>query len=535
MNISNDLFQLVGSMTKQEKRYFKLHASFYSKEEGNSALKLYEIIDKGKAEDDATLASAVQHESFARYLPIVKKHLTEQILNSLTAYHTDKKATLDLRKILSHVEILFDKGLYNHCRKILARAEKKAMQTEKHLFMMEITYWKRLLLLRNVSSSFETDIHDLYKQANHTMEVILSTNRYLELMDVTQAITVRYASHPHPADLRKLQEIADNPLLQDESMALSFDAKIAFRNIRGTYMLLTGSNEQALYHYREAVRVWKEHPAMIAERPAQYRRYLINYLNSLASTRNDEEFAEIITSVKALSDSGTGFRINRLREVWNIELFYYLNNGRLDRGGTVIDEIRSNIRQHRSDIQPSALIPLYYNCSVFYFLEGNHRMSLDYINTIMNETSIELKRDIQEFTRIFSLITHYELRNFDILDNMIRATQRFLRQKETLSDFETLVLRAIRSLLGSVNEQTSLAVFRSLHTDLVTILHAPDANPLGLLEVLFWTESKLRQRSIRDVFTEKMQTGGFTDHRDIFPAGQAPAAPDSPSTPSGAA
>src|SRR5690606_14677620 len=99
----------------------------------------------------------------------------------------------------SHIEILFDKGLYNHCRKILSRAEKKARQTEKHLFIMEITYWKRLLLLHTISSSFETDIHDLYEQANQTLEVILSTNRYLELMDITQSITVRYASHPHSA------------------------------------------------------------------------------------------------------------------------------------------------------------------------------------------------------------------------------------------------------------------------------------------------------------------------------------------------
>lgn len=520
MNTSNDLAQLVGSMTKQEKRYFKLYSSFYNKEEGNSCLKLYEIIDKGKAEDDAALAAAVKNEPFARYLPIVKKQLTEQILNSLTAYHTDKKVDFELRQLLSHVEILFDKGLYNHCRKILSRAEKKAQQTEKHLFTMEITYWKRLLLLRTVSSSFETDIHDLYEQANRTLEVILSTNRYLELMDITQAITVRYASHPHSADIRKLQEIADNPLLQDDSFALSFDAKIALRNIRGTYMLLTDNNEQALQQYREAVRIWKEYPAMIAERPAQYRRYLINYLNCLASTRHAGEFADVIASVKALPPSENGSQINRLKEVWNIELFYYLNNGRLDKGMEVIEEIRQNIRQHKNTIQPSALIPLYYNCSVFYFLEGNHGMSLEYINTIMNETSIELKRDIQEFARIFSLITHYELKNFDALDNMLRSTQRFLKQKDTLSQFETLVLRAIRTLLGSLNDHTSLSIFRSLHDDLVGILHSSDANPLGLLEVLFWTESKLQKQSVRHVFTQKMQVGGFNDHRDIFPRGK---------------
>lgn len=522
MKTSNDLLQLVYSMTSQEKRYFKLSSSFYNKEEGNSAMKLYELVDRLKPETEAELAEAVAGEAYERYLPIVKKQLTELLLNSLVAYHTDKKTDFELRALLSHVGILYDKGLYNHCRKVLARAEKKAIQAEKHLMRMEISYWRRLLLLKNITSSFEEDIHELYREANDALTMVQSSNRYLELMDITQAITVRYAGRPDPQTLDKLRAIVNNPMLQDDAPATSFDAKIAYRNIHGTYSLMTGNNSNALTHYREAVRIWRDHPAVIDERPQQYRRYLINYLTCLVATRNDEEFDTILSTIKALPLPPPDAQLTGIREVWNLELFYYLNNGQLDKGEHVIEEIQRNLHAHGEHLPPLALIPLCYNCSVFYFLKGNYRKSLEFLNMIINESRIELKQDIQEFTRIFSLIAHYELHNIDILENMIRSTQRFLKQRSSAPTLEHTVIRAMRSLLASVDYRSAHEVLRSLYNELVQMLHSSSKEPLGLLEILFWTTGKLRRHPINDVFSEKMQSGTFRNHRDIFPLDHVP-------------
>lgn len=518
MNTSNDLFQLIASMSKQEKRYFKLNASVYNKEEGNSYLRLYDVIDKGKVANDTELAVAVKNEPFARYLSIVKKQLTELLLNSLTAYHTDKKTNFELRQMLSHVEILFDKRLYNHCHKILTRAEKRAEQVNRHLFKMEISYWKRLLLLKNISHTFESDIHALYDEANSTLQTLADTNHYLELMDITQAIAIRYASHPHAEALQKLHDIVNNPLLRTAASARSFDAKLAFHHIHGAYLLMVGNYADALTHYKDAVQLWEEYPEMIKERPTQYRRYLINYLNCLiSSSHEDKEFTSVIANIKAIPPPPTDTPLNHMKEVWNLELFHYLNSGQLDKGTSVIEEISKALKLQRTNAQPSALLSLCYNCSVFYFLLGKHASSLEYINTIINETRIELKQDIQAFTRVLGLIIHYELHNVDILDNMMRSTQRFLKQTNNQSPFEQHVLRAMKSLLCCVDHRETLPVFRMLHHNLVAILHASHAEPLGLLEVLFWTDSKIQERPIREVFTEKMQSTSSTNHRAIFP------------------
>ncbi len=519
MNTSNELFRLIATMSKQEKRYFKLYTSFYSKEQGSSRLRLFDIIDREKPASDAALLALVQNEPFATYLAWIKNQLTDLILSSLASYHTESKPDFELRKLLAHADILFDRGLYSHCRKVLARAEKKAEKMEQHLLLMEVFARQRaLLLLKNVSESLETDIDALHAKADSTLHDILSTNRYLALMDSTQVISARHASMPNQKDLDKLQEVLAAPLLQDSTQATTFVAKIAFHNIRGIHALLTNNDEEACFHYQQAMRIWKEHPGMIEEHPGQYRRYCTNYLNCLVSGNDEKEFSAVVQEIKALPSTASESALSSLKDVWNLELLFYMNRGSLERSATVISEIQTSLQTSTDGLQPHALVTLCYNCGIFYFLESRHRKTLDYLSMIVNEHRIELKRDIQEFTRVFSLVAHYELRNVEILDNLIRSARRFVKHRNAVFALEKSMFRAIGRLATCADTASTYSIFEALHAELCAMLHDPDPRkPLGLIELLFWTESKLCKRPVREVFMEKMNGGNHGTFQEMFP------------------
>lgn len=518
MNTSNHLLHLVASMTKQEKRYFKLYAGFYNKDKGNTCLQLFSTIDKEKPENEERLAEAVQTHSYKERLAAVKNHLTELILDSLAAFHASKQTSFQIQQLIAHADILSNKGLYAHSRKLLARAEKKARETEETEFLLEIFSRKRALLIRQVSDSFETDIDHLYEQADTDLSLLLHTNNYLKLMDLMQVISARYAAHPTPKDREKLRAIIEHPLLRDESKAVSFAARLARYNTLGTYALLTNNIEQATEHYKQATQLWKSSPVMIKERPSQYQRYLFNYLNCLLSNPDEEEFTTVIRDAKALPSSFLDARNTTLATIWNIELLYYLNRGQLDKSGRVIEEVEKGMPRHAEHISPLTYITLCYNCSVYYFLTERYHKALTYLHIILNEHRIEIKRDLQEFARVLSLITHYELDNSDILDNMIRSTKRYLKQRNTLGTLEHTVLVFIKSLLYSVDKTSSQQLFKTLYTELAAILHnLTGQEQPGLLELLFWTESKFCHRPMKDLFTEKMQSGKADSPTSMFP------------------
>lgn len=518
MNVSNDLLHLIGAMTSQEKRYFKLYAAFYNKNAGNHCLQLFDSIDRHKPANDPELEVLVRDKPYVRRLAALKNQLMELVLDSLAAFHASRQESFKLRRLLTHADILYNKGLYNHCRKLLARAEKKAIEIQYYDFMPEIFTSKRALLIKEVSNSFEQDIDELYKNNDGVLSTLLSTNSYLKLMDLMQVIAARYAVRPTDEDIRAIKAIAEHPLLDGETQAETFDAHLARYNTLGTYCLLTNDIEQASEYYRKAVHLWKQSPALIRQRPSQYRRYLLNYLNCLLATPNEEEFISVTRDIKALPFPFPEQEPATLATIWNIELLYYLNRGELDKGAEVIAEVEKGLIRHAEVLLPTTYITLCYNSTMFYFLAGNYRKALEYINAILNERRIEIKRDLHDFARVLGLITHYELHNIDILDNMMRSTRRFLRQRDTVGGLEDLVLRAIKDLLLSVDRASSHRVFLLLYGELAQIIHSADnQEPPGLPELLFWVKSKILRKSIREVFTQTMQTARGQSYQEMFP------------------
>jgi DNA-directed RNA polymerase subunit F len=512
---SDSLLRLIATMSKQERRYFKLHTTFYNKEEGNSCLRLFQLIEKNRPNNNTELVALVEREAYTQQLSFLKNQLTEQILNSLSAYHASKKSWHTLQQLLSHIDILIDRGLHDHARRLIVRAEKKALRLQEDIWMMEVLHRKRAVAIRNVTPDFEQDIHRLYDELRAALTRFSSTTQYRELMDIMQVLAARYAATPTKRDGEKLRAIIGNSLLGKDAQPGSFHAQLALHNMLGTYALLTGNSADARKNYHEAIQLWKHHPVMAEEYPLQYRNYLLNYLNCLVDSNEEAEFTAILRELKKLFSTGQNEPAQR-EELWNLELLFYMNRGNLLRCREVIQEMEHELSTQAELIAPPVFITLCYNCGIYYFLKGSYAKALDYMYAIQNETRTEIKRDLQVFSRLLSLVIHYELGNADILDNMIRATRRYLKNNDAANTLTRILTSELRALTGCIHQREQQDIYRTLRTELGTLLHAGKGQEIvGLPELLFWTESKLYGRAIGDVFAEKMKAGSAP--QEIFP------------------
>ena len=78
---------------------------------------------------------------------------------------------------------------------------------------------------------------------------------------------------------------------------------------------------------------------------------------------------------------------------------------------------------------------------------GEYSKSLDVLNEILSDKEAE-SRYVEYITaRMLSLILHYELGNFDLLEYSIPATLRYVREKKKLSKFERLFFKLIGNLI----------------------------------------------------------------------------------------
>ena len=119
----------------------------------------------------------------------------------------------------------------------------------------------------------------------------------------------------------------------------------------------------------------------------------------------------------------------------------------------VIDEIELGISRFQYKLNKEQTILFYYRISYIYFGSGLHKEALKWVNKILNDNEQILRQDIYSFARIFNLILHYELNNYDLLDYIIKSTSRYLSKTEKNYRSEQVFIKYLKSLSKIQNEK----------------------------------------------------------------------------------
>lgn len=518
MSSSDDLFRLIKSLNKQEKRYFKLRTAVYNKPAGHQAHKLFDALDKLHVYDERAFLRNHPNAPFVKHFAPAKYELTTMLLNSLAAFHAKASVEAELREQLSYIEILYRKGLYGHCGKIVAKTLKKAEAYEKRVYVIEILSWERKLHLRNAGDILEDRLSAYFERIKQTLETHLNATLYLDVLDTVQTARRRYGRLSSSEERTELLSKIERLVTDIDTPADSFTAQTSRLQAHGTLAAMKGEVAGALECYSSALEVWESNQLHIRDNPDNYKRYLMNFLICCISLRRFDQFENAISKIKALRKTPEDDDPEMISIVYHAELYYCLNAGLLSEGFAVAQKIDKGLGNFGEIIRPHRFVVLCYNCSVVYFLNGHFTGALGFINRILNRTDAEPRRDIQTFTRVFQLIIHFELNNIDILENLIRSTYRYLKKHGKVSEFETITLHGIKRLAGCADADERLRAYKDIRENLERFMRQNTSNlHIGLIEAFFWAESKIRDGSIAAAYAEKVNPDSPLDVKRLFP------------------
>ncbi|HYJ64328.1 MAG TPA: hypothetical protein VEV62_11325, partial [Parafilimonas sp.] len=112
---SDELFQLIHSLNKTEKRLFKLYIKRSSGNENLKVIALFDALDSMQEYDEEKLLKknrSIQKQQLSN----MKAHLYKQILNSIS--HSSDDIEIQLSEQLIFARTLYNKGLYMQALKI---------------------------------------------------------------------------------------------------------------------------------------------------------------------------------------------------------------------------------------------------------------------------------------------------------------------------------------------------------------------------------------------------------------------------------
>lgn len=502
MKPSNELFDLIKSLTKSEKRFFKLQSALQSGDK--NYVRLFDLIDKMSEYDEELVKKTFKGEKFIKHLPSEKNHLYKLILKALRSYYGETSVSSMLKQEIKNIEILYNKALFEECGKFLERAKKIAQKYEKFYYLFELINWEKTLLEESFEDGRFVDLDKLIEEEKDVLERLRNLAEYHVLYSKINYV-FRSGGYSRTEENRNIiDDIVNHPLIKGKNTALSMRAATICYYTQGFCNLANGDSETALNKFTKVKNILDEHTALRMDLPKRYIRTLSNIITSLTDLGKYTEAREMIALMRSLKDQ-EGFDYPDLettifKNTGLAELGLSHTTGQFSRGVKEVEEITRQLTNYEGKLHKEHELAFFYQFAYIYFGEGQHSKSLSWLNKVLNDNENDLRQDIYSYARLFNLVIHYELGNHDLLEYTIKSTSRYLQKRMRDFPMEKLIIEQFKKLIRtqSVTEKRNIMVnFKEQLQKLV--LQPEDEVLMKHFDFVSWLESKLTNESFEEV------------------------------------
>lgn len=506
MKPSEELFDLIKSLTKSEKRFFKLSSSLQS---GNkNYLKIFSAIDKQPEYDEEALKKEFKKETFIKHFPSEKNHLYKLILKSLRAYHSDNSVSSILKQEIKNIEILYMKSLYKECNKFLERAKKMAITHEKFYYLYELLSWEKVLLEEAYEEGeFTVDLDKLIADEKHVIEKLRNLAAYHVLYSKINYLFRSGGYSRNDKDRKVVEEISNHPLIKEKNTALSSRAATICYFIQGFCAMANRDWKVSKVKFIRVKEIFDKNDLIKKDIPKRYIRALSNLVKcdtelcDYAEAKRLMDEMDHLKSVKGFNTLDVQLLIFKESKLAFLKLCQ--RQGRFHEGAEQIESIIDEIELYRGRINKEQEIKFYYNFAYIYFGIGEYNKALFWINKVLNDNETNLRQDIYGYARVFNLVIHYELENKELLEYIIKSTHRYLNKRNRAYEIEGLMINSFKKLAKAYSPEQERKLMKKLQPELDEVLkNDADRVILEYFDYSAWLKSKLEKRPLCEVIAE---------------------------------
>lgn len=123
----DQLFQLIKSLNKNEKRFFTLYSKLFNQNKTPHYLQLYKVMDKMVKYDPAELSKQIKVIVPSKHVNQLKRYLKVHLLEALKLYNQHNLKLIKQFDQISNARILLERNFIEEAQKILQTQKKQAM------------------------------------------------------------------------------------------------------------------------------------------------------------------------------------------------------------------------------------------------------------------------------------------------------------------------------------------------------------------------------------------------------------------------
>jgi hypothetical protein len=504
MKATDELFQLIKSLSQNEKRYFKLFGARHVAGEENKYMKLFTALDKLKFYDEEAIKRTFGNEKFVKQLSVAKNYLYGLIMKSLSSFNSEKTAVSKISKLIEYAGILSDKNLLKQSKKLLSRAKELAYRHEKFNHILEILHFEKILKIRELhATTYELELDKILEDEKEVAAKINNINEYYNLTSKIYLLS-KVADVRSEAELEAFNKIINSPLFSKESEAMSNRALLLYLDGKSIYSRATGDLIKNFEFRKKILKLCEQRPELIEDAPHRKAHSIINYLVSCHMLIKYDEFLPYLEKLKGLIENKDGKKqdIPLLISSFTHEFGFYTATEQFEKAEKLVNDIENRLNTLKESDYSILELYLYFNISKHLFELGKFTDSLKWLNKILN-CKYDNDSDVYFIARIVNLAIHFELENFDLLEYTLKSTYNFLYKRKRVYKFEELFLEFIKKTFSIVDKNEINALFEELKYEMLKLENDRFENTVFMeFDIISWLRSKTEHRKFIDILKE---------------------------------
>lgn len=491
---SNDLFTLIQSLTRTEKRYVKQHLLRHIGEANNQSVLLFDALSGKAPYNEEAIKVKNEGSGFVKRMSKAKQELMEQVLIAMRAYHATRTRERRVMLGLLDVEFLLDRGLADLALKRVKVVLELAESLHDHALMLKTLQFMRSVV-GELAGPTATDRNLIFKM-EQTIRMF-SEAIHFESVSTEIANLIRL----HGSDVTIARKKADEIVATAKRNGLPQhrNAKMAWlRALSRKALHIDLDPEQALYLDKQRLEIFREDPLFARERFIVFINLLHGVTIRLIITKRFDEAREYRDLLRMqFNNAGGSLTATVQRHVSEsyatVELLYAVQ--------TLFEPVTMQFLKQMSDLldqceqgqKTEVGIVNRFNIALLYYSIGNRKQSLFSLLDVV-EYPKDLRMDIHLGAALMRILLHHELDHPRLVESLIRTLRRNFGKG--LADYPDagILVRTVVQLQASPTPAQQKSIIRKALANVSAVYETQGSfPPTKLFEFTAWCKAQLNR------------------------------------------
>lgn len=501
------LFELIHSLTKSEKRSFKLFAKRSGSTSDSKFIRLFDVMEKMSHYDESAIKKRLTGMRSGQFANL-KSHLYGQILASLRHSNLKHDIDIELREQLDYIRLLYKKGLYHQSLRLLSRAKNTTGNYRKDLFQLSLLDYEKQIRSQQVFDLEENYVSELDVQTDQAMLRFSNVQKFFTLAIKMKARFIEKGMVKSERELNNLKALFYTNLPDYEEGYLAFNEKFYLYRAYYWFSYLTHDFESCVKYAEKWINIFKE-TGLNKKRRAGFLKGLNRLLQSAFRVDDQQKFQYYFGElIDFENEEGPTLASNTHALLVKYKALQTFNKvflkGNFLESKEEIEQMLELVKNNKTFIDKHNLTVIHYKAGVYFFALGQYKQAKFHLDKLILDKD-QLRGDLKGFARIIDILIDYDLGQEIDMDKKIKAAMAYITKEDGLGEFQASFLSFINNL-SSIFPQNQKASFLSMKSQLMDIKKNPlAAKPLLYFDFISWLDAQIEDKTFAAVVEKRLQ------------------------------